>query len=400
MLALVPAARAAGAGNPAVRQFIVFSDLHYVGDSHQPETYPKLGQDANRSLIQSAFTDAAARCPDPLFILCLGDVAGHENNRLASAADVELQAAGLLAEHFPRRPVFPVPGNNDSQTDHGLQSPVFLGQFADAWAPLIPDAARKEFRRTFGSNGWYAADLPGLNRFRILGLNSAGFDRYRGNDVTAGLRQLDWLEEQLGSPQNQGVKFLLLLHIPPGLNPYPLPGLGGPFWNPRLNNQFVSCVAAHTNVAAIFCGHSHMDEFRLIRSENRPAGFIHLAPSVSPDHYNNPAYQIFDADTNTGDFLDYTTYYLNLAGHPGDPARAEWRPEYSFAKDYHLAGYNLQTLTELENRLQAGGDNASGSNYLQFYDVTGANPFATLMKYQPEERGRFFRGLDVQMIAP
>ena len=205
---------------------------------------------------------------------------------------------------------------------------------------------------------------------------------------------------QMALTRGQDVKYLLLLHIPPGFNPYPLPSLGGPFWNSRLNNRFVSFVAAHTNVAAIFCGHSHMDEFRIIRSENRAVGFVHLAPSISPDHYNNPAYQIFDVDTNTGGFLDYTTYYLNLTDHPGDVSQAGWRPEYSFAKDYHLPGYNLKTLTALANGLQSGGDDSSCSNYLQFYDVAGANPFDTLMKFHADQRGHFFKDLDVQVFAP
>lgn len=65
-------------------------------------------------------------------------------------------------------------------------------------------------------------------------------------------------------------------------------------------------------------GHSHRDHFRLITNNKREAvGVQYISPAVSPRISKNPAFRLFELDTNTFNVQNYQNYIINLKSNPG-----------------------------------------------------------------------------------
>ena len=120
----------------------------------------------------------------------------------------------------------------------------------------------------------------------------------------------------------------LLMHIPPGINSFNsaqvvLAG-GTPvaFWQPELTSRFLQLVQRHRRVLRMaFAGHTHMDDFRVIRTAGAPDLACKIAPAISPIYGNNPGYQVYEYVRKTGVVQDYRTYYLtNLKDKAAQPA--------------------------------------------------------------------------------
>jgi len=365
-------------GNPAVAaEFILFSDLHDTGASHGQPGLFATGHDADETLIASALQSARTNCAaPPQFILCLGDILAHANERPAhySPTNVQSQVANLFKSVFPGVPVFNVLGNNDSDTadgspgdsDYLAQPPAFLDGFARAWSDLIPDPAdRARVLETFTAHGWYYVNLPGLAKVRLVALDSTYFESksLQGHDrrdtshrwpalQIQATNQFIWLSNQVSQARRDGVTLWLAFHIPPGLDPYQT---NSPLWERSWNNALVNLITTYPDtIGAIFCGHTHSDEFRLIYAGGQPVAFVHVVPSISPIHKNNPAYQIFETDPQTARLLDCRTYCLT------NPAAA-WSEEYSFTNQYTLPDYSLQSLKQLRALLETSS--VSWSSY-------------------------------------
>ena len=356
------------AGNPGFAgEFIVISDLHDTGASQDPPPLFQPGRDADVNLIESALWNARTNCAgQPRFVLCLGDILAHNKQRPPnfSATNVSGQVAGMFNSVFPGVPVFTVPGNNDTDTADGSpgdsdylpQPPAFLASFARSWSALIRDPQDKtNFLDTFAAHGWYSVNLPGLAKVRLVGLDTAYFENTNllphGVSDIAGIEsgqqclasnQVVWLGQQLSQAQSEGVTLWLAFHIPPGRDPYPN---AVPFWDSPWNTAVLRLIAAHREtIGAIFCGHTHADEFRVIYAGRQPVAFVHIAPSISPIHGNYPAYQIFEIDPQTDRLLDYRTY--RLTSQTGG-----WSREYSFTNQYSAPDYGLASLIRLEESL-------------------------------------------------
>ena len=134
-----------------------------------------------------------------------------------------------------------------------------------------------------------------------------------------------------------------------GIDPFDPAGKTA-YWSAGAQSNFLAVVAPHADVVtAIFCGHTHRDEFRIICHGAVPAVFVHITPSLSPCYLNNPGYQIFDLSTDTGKILDCRTYYLPFSAN--GPA---WALEYSFAAAFGQPAYDLPSLVSLQAQLRRG----------------------------------------------
>ena len=353
---------------PTVRQFVVFSDFHLDGSTTTNTAFPARKTDSNLRLVTQAMEDARNRCPNPLFILNLGDNVRHRapDNTSVDPVQIETRLQTLFRTHFPGVPVFAVPGNNDYGRDtqpHSEQSPAFLAGFSNLWyRPWLPAGT------TFCSNGCYLATLPGLNHFQLLGLNSS----YLEPGARDGGEVVRWATNALAQAARQSNTVWLACHIPPGQNAWRF--IRAPFWDVTWQAGLLQYLATHHQlVQAMFCGHTHKDEFRLIGNENNPVLFVHIAPSISRCYDNNPAYQIFDVETNSGVLLDCQTYYLPLAAEGN---HACWQFEYSFTNEYAEPDYSLTSLTDLSHRL--GRNNKFADNY-SVRDPKGRNDITPLI---------------------
>ena len=112
------------------------------------------------------------------------------------------------------------------------------------------------------------------------------------------------------------------------------------FWQPELTSRFLQLVRRYRpSIRVAFAGHTHMDDFRVIRPDGEPALLCKVAPAISPIFGNNPGYQVYRYDRGTGALQGYRTYFLtDLAdgGGPRPPTPGRWALEYDFGEAYGL----------------------------------------------------------------
>lgn len=414
-------------------QFLLISDIHFdpfydgslfgqlqaqpvekwpeILEESKPAGFNPRGTDSNYALVKSSLDEVQKRLPDPDFILYPGDLMAHEwqskYDRLAPKSHLEdpeayhdftTRAIRFLAREFQRRypdtPVLPTLGNDDSYCGDYMITPdgPFLAMYAEVWAPLIgPEKERERFRKTFSHGGYFTTKLPGAKHHRLVVLNSivfsVNYDNACGTSTqTPALDQLEWLGRTLDEAREAGETVWLLMHIPPGINSYNSAesvlhdGPAVTFWQPELTSRFLQLVGRHRDtIQGAFLGHTHMDDFRVIRLDGRPILFGKIAPAISPIFGNNPGYQGYQYDRETGVLLNYQTYYLtNLADNdngapPPAAPEGKWAFEYDFQKTYQLPSLDPASIARLAGQLRANA--AYQKSYTQFYSVSAAPEF-------------------------
>lgn len=369
------------------------------------------GTDSNYALLESSLDDARQRCPDLDFILYSGDSLAHQwqarYDALAGISHLKdpeayrgftTKVIRFLAAEFRRRypltPILPALGNDDSYCGDYRITPdgPFLSMFAEVWEPLLgPDHDGGAFRATFHLGGYYTIPLRHPDRHRLVVLNSAVFsvnyDNSCGSSTqTPALDQLRWLARTLELAEAAGESVWLLMHIPPGINCYNSAEVvqagGNPvaFWQPELTSRFLQLVHRHRRTLRLaFAGHTHMDDFRIIRTDGAPGLLCKITPAISPIFGNNPGYQVFEYDRTTGVVRDYRTNYLtNLAAKGSEPAElpptGRWAREYAFGEAYTAPVLDLHTVTRLEEGMRS--DAALRQRFTRYYGVSAAPEFS------------------------
>jgi sphingomyelin phosphodiesterase acid-like 3 len=427
LVAVAPAPAQAPGGSG---QFLLISDLHFdpfydgslfaqlagrpaeqwaeILEMSQPAGFNARGTDSNYALIKSSLDDARRRIPDPDFILFPGDLMAHQwqakydglaaRSHLVDPAayrDFTAKAIRFLAGEFRRRypetPVLPTLGNDDSYCGDYMIEPdgPFLAMFAEVWGPLLrSEREQQSFRETFARGGYFSLLLPGTANHRLVVLNSVFLSVNYANACgastqTPALDQLRWLDRTLDRARAAGEVVWLLTHIPPGVNSFNSAESvqnGGPpvaFWQAELTARFLQLVGRHSAVLqAAFVGHTHRDDFRVIRQGGKPVLFLKIAPAISPIFGNNPGYQVYKFDRALGELQDYRTYYLtNLTdeGRPTPEAGGRWALEYDFRAAYGLLAVTPETVAQLADRM--GTDAGMQQRYTRFYGVSAAPEF-------------------------
>jgi hypothetical protein len=320
------------------------------------------GRETSHALLSSALADMALVEPRPDFIFFTGDILAHGFNRTYQRLSGDQSQAGLesfiaktlacfggaVARSFPGAEVHVSLGNNDAYEGDYLLAPGgrFLRDAAGIFAAsFFPDPARREvFAAQFPAFGHYSLPLAGQGKLRVVGLNSVYFStRHPASTAADGpwVGELDWLETELARAGAAGERVYLLAHIPPGVNVYntlrdPANNPGSleqvkGFWSPGPLARFLEIVLRHERaIAAIFSGHTHMDDFRILRhAGGQAAVYLGITPAVSPQFGNNPGFKVFSYDPASGRLADCETHYLDL-----NASRPLWRGEYGFLQAY------------------------------------------------------------------
>ncbi|MSR59140.1 MAG: hypothetical protein EXS05_16095 [Planctomycetaceae bacterium] len=410
------------AAESSAGQFVVIGDFHFDPfDSLTPQQFQTLaaspleawpgllaaqpaaayGRDSPFSLLRSSLDDVRARIPDPDFVLCPGDFLAHgwqpKYDKLA--AKTRLQdpeafraftdkvirfMAGLIAERYSQVAFRPVLGNDDSYCGDYKVAPdsPFQSMFAETFEPLLgiaPDSDEaREFRASCARGGYYTLRLPPSKRHRLIALNTVYFSTLYSNDcgsatATPALDQFQWLERTLEAAQPAGERVWLLMHVPPGIDGYSTNrarGSGVAYWQPELIAKFLQLVRRHrSTIQMAFAGHTHMDDFRVISLEDEPVLLTKIVPAISPIFGNNPGYQVFRFDRESGTIADFQTIHLPLPG-TGQAPSALWTAEYEFAQAYQLSPLNAATVVQLAKEIGMGG--AAQKQYLYYYSVSAA----------------------------
>lgn len=393
----------------------------------QPPGFNPPGTDSNYALLNSSLRDAQQRIPQPDFILYPGDFLSHEwrkkYDQLAAVSSRQdpkayrtftTKAIQFLANqfvrYFPATPILPTLGNNDAYCgDYWVQpNGPFLAMFAKTWLPLLGKTVDADlFAETFRAGGYYTLRMPHPANTRLIVLNSVFFSITYANMCgaktdTPAQDQLQWLADALAQAREAQEKVWLLMHVPAGINAFSSATsstqAGSPvtFWQPALSSQFFRLVERYPDTLQVaFAGHTHMDDFRVIRFKGQAALLSKISPSISPIFKNNPGYQIFHYDRTTGSLQHYRTYHLPLTssepsasrpaclkGTPKTPtlpnsSTPSWSCEYdSHSQDaYGLPRLDTRAVTSLSKAIKSNPTIAQ--HYTTYYTMSAAPAFDT-----------------------
>ena len=356
------------------------------------------GADTNYPLLNSALHHAALVAHDAEFVVISGDFLSHHFNEDYYTYSGNENPTALhefinktiafvtmmLTESFPKTPIYPVLGNNDSYCgDYRVQpNAEFLKATTKSWKLFFKDKNNTQaFLESFPAGGYYTVPLPHTSAHRLIALNtifwSANYENACGNPQDdPGQKELQWLEVQLQQAAANSETVWLVYHIPPGIDTYSTinANFGGDlskiisFWHPEYTNKFMELMAKYSSMVALsLVGHIHMDNFILVREKmtSNPLSFVHFTPSISPIFGNNSSFELITIDPDSHTFIDYETHYLDL----GTASKTvTWKPEYRFSKAYNQPTISTQSLQSIYQRMQKGLG-TDRKNYVQYYNV-------------------------------
>jgi hypothetical protein len=287
-----------------------------------------------------------------------------------------------IREQFPRIPIYPALGNEDSYCgDYQLQPKgEFLRRTANTWKGLFGNGNDEQaFMQTFPTGGYYTAPAPGSSKHRVVVLNTVFFSTDYRNQCgdpkdDPGGDQLSWLASQLKNAAVKGEKVWLLYHIPYGIDAYnSVLATGGntvekvvSLWQPDYMEKFLILLDQYRDtIASMLAGHTHMDYFRMGLSGEigRSSAFLLVTPGISPIFGNNPGLHVLSYDRKAFSLLDYTTHRLDLAVG----SSPDWKAEYRFSRTYRLFPVSETTLETLSRSLK--DDAQTRTIYIDYYNV-------------------------------
>ena len=288
--------------------------------------------------------------------------------------------ATQIRERFGDLPVVFALGNNDSYAGDYKLVPggEFLADTAEEFYDtlLLGGADHEGYFKTYPAGGYYVADPP-ESKVLFVCLNTILFSRrWLENNSNEGegiaLKQLDWLEQTLAEAGAAERRVWLIVHIPPGADIFATVTTymdktghisnAASFWEEEYQARFLEISTRYAHVIeAVFAGHTHMDEYRLLLENDGSAHKASITtPSVSPVFGNDPAFKVVTMDRENWELLDYRS----VAYHLGS-AFPEFSTYYVFSEAYSTEMPLELSLISLFPNLAT--DTLSQQAYARFY---------------------------------
>lgn len=379
--------------------------------------FPARGADTNQALLASALDALSGTAGDADLVVVTGDLLAHRFQETAAqvlgtsptsdivralASKTALHVVGALRRALPGRPVLLALGNNDSECgDYQLEpGGAFLASLRDMVRELAgPDRLAQDFDQTYMAGGYYAMSHPTLAGVTILAVNDVLWSTdYRDVCGTSGDQaaeaMMDWLERQLGEARAAGRRVWLVHHIPVGIDAYATlhastelscPARVTPFLKEPFASRFGQLLRDYAAaIQAVFAGHTHQDSYRLVLDAGASVGVEKVTPSISPVFGNNPGFHLFSYDRQTGDMIDFSTWYLANLEQASVTAPGEWRREYVFTEAYGQPTYSAAAVERIAEVMLGAGAEAEGlrNTFRRLYSVShGEIPAGALAAY-------------------
>ncbi len=284
---------------------------------------------------------------DPSMVLWTGDTAG--NNVLSQSPWQNLHAIKMVTDKFkkyiPNAMVYPCYGNHDTWPADQVMNPPewdwLFDNVADYWGQWVKD---KNLRRA----GFYSQLID--KNLRLISLNTLYYD---SNNIFEVNKEADiqwrWFENTLENARISKEKVWIIGHVFPG---------NGESKN-NYSRNYNNVVTKYKDIiTGQFYGHSHKDEFRLIRnlSTNEPTSMFYIAPSVTPISIMNPSVRVYYYNRTTYEILDYAQYNADL-NNANKIGRLNFTYIYSPKETYKMkdlsakSWYNLLTRFMIDDNL-------------------------------------------------
>jgi hypothetical protein len=396
---------ALGMASPSVRAagdsgtFAVISDIHFNPFAPpKDQATSRIGEDTNQALLTSGLATFARAMASADFAIVPGDLLAHGFNAKAAAslgvdpssqavddvaAKTTLFVVDALAGALGGKPAFVALGNEDSKCGDYKIEPggPYLAATREAVRRLVgAERLEADFAETWAAAGYYAARHPTLAGGLIVVLNDVLWspsyqDTCGSNGQAAADAMMNWLSGKLARQRAAGGRVWMVHHIPWGIDAYAATNAKAPSCAakvvPFLREPFASGLRSllmeyRDVIQASFSGHTHFDDYRLlIDRSGTVAGLDKITPALSPIFGQNPGFQVFTYDRQSGAPSDFTTWYLT---NPGDTApTADWRLEYTFTEAYRQPRYAPDIVAALWQAMMKGG--AVRDTYRRLYKV-------------------------------
>jgi len=423
LVSLVVTIQPVFAADPAGR-FAVISDIHFnpfdpprlarqLADADvtdweaifatiETQTAASYGSDTNYALLKSAIDAFAKAAANVDFVIMPGDFLSHRFQQKAAdalgtdpaddavktlAGKTAVYVAEVLREAVPGRPLIPALGNTDAVCGDYQIEPggPFLTATARAVRDSLGDAATDpDFEETYRAGGYFAVRHPLVSDTVTIVLNdvlwSTRYSDACGDGRPNGSRaMLEWLEARLETARAAGDRVWIVYHVPIGIDAYstahsketacdekPVPFLREPYSTryPALLRDYADMIVAS------FAGHVHYDGYRLLTGDAGTAlGVTKIVPAISPVFGQNPGFQIFSYDLQSGAPTDFETWYLDNLEETSLATPGDWRREYRFTEAYGLPSFSAQA-TETLWRAASSGPGPDRDAFARFYPVS------------------------------
>lgn len=379
------------------------------------QAFSSYGKDTNHALLASSLTalSSAAATADADFVVVPGDLLSHEFEKKAAAAleapttsdtvrrfaaNTTVFVADQLAAAFAGKPVIIALGNNDSACgDYEIEpGGGYLGATRDTVRRLAgADLVASDFDTTYAAGGYYAVRHPTLDNTLVLVVNdvlwSAKYQDACGKDgIEAGEAELKWVADRLAEQKAVGGKVWLVHHIPWGIDPYSTVHAKAdtcaartvPFLREPFASRFLDLMRTYSDIIdTSLSGHIHYDTYRLLLDgEAHPIEVDKVAPAISPIFGQNPGFQLWTYDGESGLPTDFSTVYLANLTEASTSTPGVWRKEYTFTEAFGQPRYSADAIAAIWKDLATPG--AVQDRFRKFYNVShGALDEDTLSAY-------------------
>lgn len=374
-----------------------------------PHTFSSYGQDTNWWLLQSSLDQMRKTMPHPAVFFILGDLLAHRfpemyreithDNDRQHYRDFVLKTTQFLVLQLRRRwpdtQILVTPGNDDDVCgDYTIEAGgTFLNDTAAAMRELAKaDEQAAADWKAFGSYTVAPAAMPDI---KIISFNSVFFsEKYEPQsfqhsceeiETTAPSQTFAWLEQSVSTAEQAHQKVWLMFHIPPGIDGYgSVHNHEGscaadivPMWVPEWTVKFDSLLSQYAGtIEASLAGHTHTDDFRVVRDGNTATAFVLVNPPISPIYAQNPAFRVIDVSGS--ELRNQTTYYLTNLTTASPRERGKWKTEYTFSREWKRKQLDATSLGTIYDGIAS--TDAARAQWLKLYNVSSG-----AAKIKPDE---------------
>jgi len=315
------------------------------------------------------------------YIIITGDKEAHDPwdyTKELTSANIR-NISETLYRIFPTTPIFEAIGNHEgvpsdammprTMEEYDKRGPQWLySVLAETWEKYLNPLA------VYQTNTRASYIIRPFANLKIISLNTvycSMFNFFLYVDQVDPDGTLQWLIEQLLDSEARGEKVHIISHIPAGSS-YCLRGWSANFY--EVVNRFENTIAAQ------FYGHTHNDHFQVYYENSDPSGrpthYNWIAPSLTTESGNYPAYRIYTIDGNyegsTWTVLDAETYFANVTEANMNSHDPVWALEYNTRQTYGMIDFSPASWSDLAERLYK--DNALFNQFLRFHHRVEPGP--------------------------
>ncbi|KAM5352777.1 hypothetical protein ACJ41O_005499 [Fusarium nematophilum] len=285
------------------------------------------------SLEQSMY--AAIQRMKPDLAIFTGDIVDHAIwNTSVEQNELEISTAYQHMVEVGLSPVYGTVGNHEQSPANAIP-PTHLGISSAQW---LYDLVASLWERWVGPQpevkafGAYSVKHPKSN-LRVISFSTNMYytlNFWLYQDIRKDPDdQLAWLVKELDKAEREGERVYLVGHMPMG-NPDAF--YDGSNYFDQVVNRYKS------TIAAMFFGHTHVDEFQLSysdyknRQHDKAVAMSYIAPALTP-RSGMPAFRIYHVHPQTFEVMDVVTYIADMSD-PTFQDKPVWTEYYSARDTY------------------------------------------------------------------